>query len=187
MRKFTQATRCPQIITDLDKTHGHVLLIDGDVFYSPNSAWNITVSPSIPLYPTHDISSLRHPIWGSLKYSHLAFIPTCEFGPHPLDNLIAMPTSFIRTKKGVWLDGSFILSWNGLQYDLRRIIRILADRRYVPAFPDVIDSVLVSLGPYQNERAVREKVMEARGLFLYWVGQLAYVLVLNISVDANPP
>ena len=187
MREFTQATRFPQIVTDLDKTRGRVLLIDGDVFYSPNSARNITVSPSVSLSTMRDISSLRRPIWRSLKYSHLAFIPTGEFGPHPLDDLIAMPTSFIRTKKGVWLDASFILSWNRLQYDLRQIIRILADRCYVPAFPDVIDSVLVSLGPYQNERAVREKVMEARGLFLYWVGQLAYVLVLNISVDANPP
>jgi len=187
MRVFTQTTRFPDIVTDMDKRRGRALLIDGNVFYSPNSARIVPISPSVSLSPTHDISSLRRPVWWSLKYGHLAFIPTCEFGPHPLDDLISMPSSFRRTRKGVWLDTSFILSWNRLQYDLRRIIRILAERCHVPAFPDVIDSVLVSLGPYQSERAVREKVMEARGLFLYWVGQLAYVLALNISIDSNPP
>jgi len=29
--------------------------------------------------------------------------------------------------------------------------------------------------------------MQMRGLFLYWVGQLAFVLMLNISIDSNPP
>ena len=184
---FARATQLRDESSDVDKTHGRALLINGDVFYSPNSTRTVSNHPSTSLVPSRDIASLQHPVWWSSKYVHLAFIPTREFGTHPLDSLIHMPTQFARTRKGVWLEPSYILSWNRLQFDLRKIIKILADRWHIPSFPDVIDTVLIGPGPHENTRVLREKVMQTRELFLYWVGQLAYVLAINISVDSNPP
>ena len=184
---FARATQLRDDAIEVDKTHGRALLIDGDVFYSPNSTRTITKHPSTSLVPSRDITSLQYPVWWSSKYAHLAFIPTRDFGTHPLDELIYMPTQFARTRRGVWLEPSYILSWNRLQFDLRKIIKILADRWCIPPFPDVIDTVLIGPGPHENNRVLRDKVMQTRELFLYWVGQLAYVLAINISVDSNPP
>ncbi|KIM34733.1 hypothetical protein M413DRAFT_14931 [Hebeloma cylindrosporum] len=181
MRNFDRATRFPKVDFDPDRTRGRVQVIDGDIFYSPNSMRTIGGGSRYLISPTRDIASLQRPVWWSAKYAHLAFIPTCEFGPHPLDDLIAIPSQFTRTRKGVWIGSSYILEWNQLQHDLRQVIRILSDRAHIPSFPDVIDSVLVSLGPYPNERIAKEKVMEAKNLFLYWVGQLAYVLAERIA------
>jgi len=186
LQEFTRATRLTED-SEIDKTHGRAFLIDGDVFYSPNSSRTISKRPSNLPSPTCDITSLQNPMWWSSKFAHIAFIPMCENGQHPLDGLIDIPSQFPRTRKGFLLDPSYILSWNRLQFDLRMIIKILANRWHIPPFPDVIDSVLISVGPHETIRVLREKVMQARGLFLYWVGQLAFVLALNISIDSNPP
>ena len=184
---YSRATHFTNEDSAIDKTGGRVSLIDGDVFYSPNSTRSIAHRPSRSPYPSRDIATLQDPVWWSQKYAHLAFIPTREFGSHPLDSLIHMPTQFAQTRKGAWLDPSYILSWNRLQFDLRNIIKTLADRWGIPPFPNVIDSALIGPGPHESVRVLREKVMQTRGLFLYWVGQLAFILALNISIDSNPP
>lgn len=186
-QRLSDATQSTEEVGEIEKTRGRAILIDGDLFYSPNSTRTIPNRPANSPSPSRDIATLQDPVWWSLKYAHLAFIPTREVEPHPLDALISMPTQFARTRKGVWLEPSYILSWNRLQLDLRRIIKILADRWCIPPFPDVIDSVLIGPGPHENVHVLREKVMQTRGLFLYWVGQLAFVLALNISIDSNPP
>jgi len=184
LRKATQLT--PEF-RELDKSLGRASVINGDVFYSPNSKRSVSLPPRSTPSPGRDIDSLQHPLWWSPQYAHVAFIPTCEVESHPLDILIQLPTHFHRSRKGVWLDSSTILSWNRLQYDLRRVVSILAQRCHVNAFPDVIETVLVGHGPHASEWVLRKKLADGRGMFLYWIGQLAFVLAVNISIDSEPP
>ncbi|KIM46617.1 hypothetical protein M413DRAFT_23013 [Hebeloma cylindrosporum] len=186
LKKFHQATSFTDDVHDIDNTQGRAVLINGDVFYSPNCSRANICPPSVSPNPGLTISSLEQPLWWSMDYVHHAFLPLRGQGIHPLESFLPAPTRFVRSRGQFLLDPAVILGWNRLQFELKWIIRILAQRSRIPPFPSAIESALVKSNRHRDHRVLRQEVAEGKGWFMYWVAQLAYVIAVNVSIDSGP-
>ena len=71
--RFSDATQSTEEVGEIEKTCGRAILIDGDVFYSPNSTRMIPNRPVNFPSPSRDIVTLQDPVWWFSKYAHPRF------------------------------------------------------------------------------------------------------------------
>ena len=183
---FYRATSFADEVHEIDKSQGRAVLIDGHLFYSPNCSRSDVPLPSHSPNLGLDVSSLERPLWWSMDYVHLAFLPLRGQGVHPLDSFLPAPTRFMYSQGQFFLKPSVIVGWNQLEFDLKWIIKILVERCKIPPFPSAITSVLVKLVRCNNAIVLRQEVANGKGWFLYWLGQLAYAIAVNVSMDRSP-
>jgi hypothetical protein len=84
--------------TVIDRMQGRVLVINGDIFYSPNSSRQVAAPP--PPIPQHNIFNYRsvcladfsQPHWWSAEFGWLSFVSLSpSFASFPFDCLTCIP------------------------------------------------------------------------------------------------
>ncbi|KAF8961303.1 hypothetical protein BDZ97DRAFT_1592947, partial [Flammula alnicola] len=175
---------------DLDRSQGFAQIIDGRVFYSPNSSRIITVPPRISDPETYirtirqDTQYLNKPQWWSYMLAYLPFIPlNPQFSGEPLECLSRLPGP-------VFLNGKFVVnprtqvSWKQLESDLVETTKALLQKYDVVGIPPGKPSVDLSKC-FHNRDEYMTSLKNARDWFAAWVGTLSYTLAIANSLE--PP
>ena len=172
--------------TGIEKVGGRVSLIDGDMFYSPNCSRIVARPPntfnSIFNPRTEDVTVVHQPLWWSMEYTHLAFMPLYDIRSSPFRSSLGTSSWSDPFWTQFTIDSAVTLSWNHVESNLRSMTRLLANRGRISSLQDVITTAIVSREPHEDKGVISR----AKNWFLYWFGQLAYAIAVNISIDNDP-
>ena len=187
LRRFYNSTS-PVGREAIDKSNGRALLLNGEMFYSPNCSRTVTLPPNrLSITPaSSDITSLCQPLWWTLETVHLAFMPLDHTFFGDFQEIFETRGLDYNTKFGFSLDPGKILSWNRVQFELKHAVAILLRRAYVPPFPDLINSALVCGGSHRSAESLRSLIDKTRKWFFYWFCKFSYAIAVNISFDREP-
>jgi hypothetical protein len=172
----------------IDKSNGRVLLLNGDMFYSPNCSRTVTLPPAqLQVSPvSSDVTAVCQPMWWSLETVHLAFMPLDHTTFGAFQEIFETRGIDYHRKLGFALATGKILAWNRLEVHLKHTADVLLKRAFVPAFPDLIHSALVCTGFHRRPEDLRRLVHNTRTWFFYWFAQISYAIALNISCEQEP-
>lgn len=172
----------------LDRSRGRVQLINGNLFYSPNSARNVQLPPvykDIPFRDSskHDFTEFRQPLWWQPACPYLAFLPLRPvFAGVPFHELFHVPSFFPRLRSGFMLDNQIILRWAVIEKDIKDAIEMLLIHEQVSQVTWISRSALGCTGPFRQAYLLRGHVINTRNWFTMWMAGLSYAIALSITI-----
>lgn len=186
---FHRVTTTVNITQRIQHNGGRATIINGDIFYSPNSTAIVALPPpaenNSKIWRNSKTSSSREfhqPLWWSVETAYLAFFPIHpQFCGEPFGELLEFPNYFDREKRGYMLDPQILLKWKKLEFFLRRVSELLLTQsNAVPPKP-IIDTALSCTGYYRAVRHFRQVVRQTRDWFSVWMAQVSYTIALAMS------
>ena len=169
----------------IDHSLGRVQLIDGDIFFSPNSRHDVkrpTVYNEIPSRDSkiHLFSEFLQPQWWVPGCPYLPFIPMRPiYAGVPFQNLFNLPLHFPRHRTGFLLDYEYVLGWARVQKLLIDSINALLTHHRVPPVTWIASSALGCTGIFYRARALRESVRNSRLWFSQWMAGMSYAIAIS--------
>jgi hypothetical protein len=194
-KRFHRITSETNIAKDIQHTGGKATLINGDVFYSPNSTAQVGLPPPVEnnssIWRDSGRSSPREfhqPLWWSEVTAYLAFLPLYpEECGEPFGELLNVPRYYKRFKEGYRLDPAIVVKWKKLQWFLERIAHLLSVPSHAPTPRKIINTALSCLGYCKDLHDLRRDVRRSRDWFSVWMAHVSYMIALAISVDPPEP
>jgi hypothetical protein len=166
-----------------DRTQGRVLVIDGDIFYSPNSSRCIEAPPPISLsnifnYPSVCLADFSQPRWWTSEFGWLSFLPLKpSFSEIPFDCLECIPY-FCEVVDGdrYRFNSRVGARWSDLDFFLLHATSCLAKSIQVPAIRPFSPRAMSYQGAFKSDSATRRQARRSRDWFVVWIGMLSYLI-----------
>jgi len=186
-------------------TRGRVHVINGTIFYSPNSSVDVGSPVGDGHYDgyifrgfSRSIEDFNKPRWWSDAYGWLSFLPLRpSFSGTPFDRLNVFPP-IVRGERGYRLRQDVVESWGRLENKMiyaavfmRKRYRQLFVNKYGP-LPCLHPPPPSDLGyhlEYRNVRDARTQINLARDWFVMWMGLLSFIVAMTYNEEtlADPP
>jgi hypothetical protein len=190
---FHQITSVLDIDQDIEHDGGRACIINGDVFYSPNSTASVGLPPPVESNPTiwrnsrtSFVREFHQPLWWSVETAYLAFLPIYpQFCGEPFGELLDLPNCFDYMKEGYILDPQVLLKWKKLEFFLKRVVQLLLVKSLAPAPEPIIDTAISCTGFYREARYFRRAVGRTRDWFSLWMAQVSYTIALAMSAEQD--
>lgn len=176
----------------IDRSRGKAYLIDGDLFYSPNSHRDILRVPlnktkndivRNPFVRDHQypkLSIVQMPRWWSPAFGWMSFIPlNPDFNHVPFDRLRIIPTELTRTENEFGLDEETMHSWLKLQKFLYSVTCSLNSRYKVTVIRPHFPSAYNFTSLHNSNRKARQKLAQARDWFVVWMAIVSYLMAVD--------
>ena len=171
----------------LDRSRGRVQLIDGDLYYSPNSQRSVRVPPVYDNIPFSDnfkdsFSRFRRPLWWQPACPYLAFVPTQPvFAGVPFQDLFHISIFPRRSDRSYAIDPKIILGWASLERDIRDAANLILAHEGAPPITWLIPTSLGCTGGYRYIRLLRTEYTNSKDWFSLFMGGLSYAIAISIS------
>ena len=171
----------------LDRSHGQVQLIDGDLYYSPNSQCSVHVPPVYDNIPFSDnfkdsFSRFRQPLWWQPACPYLAFVPTQPvFAGVPFQDLFHISIFPRRSDRSYAINPKIILGWASLERDIRDAANLILAHERAPPITWLISTSLGCTGGYRYVRLLQTEYRNSKGWFSLFMGGLSYAIAISIS------
>ena len=171
----------------LDRSRGRVQLIDGDLYYSPNSQRSVHVPPVYDNIPFSDnfkdsFSRFRQPLWWQPACPYLAFVPTQPvFAGVPFQDLFHISIFPPRSDRSYAIDPKIILGWVSLERDIRDAANLILAHERAPPITWLISTSLGCTGGYRYVRLLQTEYRNSKGWFSLFMGGLSYAIAISIS------
>ena len=173
----------------IDLSMGRVQLIDGDVFFSPNSRrevkrpWLYNGTPSRDS-KRHQFSEFLEPLWWLPDCPYLPFVPLRPvYAGVPFQELFNMPLYFPRSRSGYIFDYKYVLGWAHVQKLLVDSTRRLLNHYNVPPVTWIASTAIGCTGAFVYARELRESVLNSRDWFSQWMAGLSYAIAISKSLE----
>jgi len=177
----------------LDHSAGRVTLLNGDIFYSPNSQ-RPAVLPDPPVINSYLFrgTSLRlqtfyTPRWWTQPYGWLAFLPLRpSFSGYPFDRLNIFPVIEQVSSSEHRLHPDLMQLWKRLENKLIWATTFLGQHYPAACIRPPPPSSSGYVHSYSTARAARAQAHASRDWFVMWMGLLSY-RISNVSPSAERP
>jgi hypothetical protein len=182
----------------IDLSLGRAQLIDGDIFFSPNSRREVqrpNVYTGIPSRDSkvHLFSEFLEPQWWLSGCPYLPFVPMRPvYAGVPFQNLFNISLYFPRCPSGFYLDPQYIVGWAHVQKHLKDSINGVLGYLPGPPLTWIASSALGCGGFYSRSDNLRRSVVNSRLWFSQWMAGLTYAIAIsktfrNESLDETFP
>ncbi|KAJ3488168.1 hypothetical protein NLJ89_g11641 [Agrocybe chaxingu] len=164
---------------------GCAIIINGDIFFSPNSQRTIE-APPVPEDPLRrkpyktSVDEFHQPCWWTRETGYLAFLqlrPVYSYIPE----LFNYPGA--DRPKGDSMSPDQVLAWVRFEKNIKTMFNSLSSVTSIPRVEPIIDTACGCTGTYRNPRDFYRAEKRAREWFSLWVAMLSYA----IAVLQAPP
>lgn len=182
MARFTIDNTSP-----LNRSHGRVQLIGGDIFYSPNSQRNVNLPPVYDDFPYRDcfkdtFSEFRQPLWWQPACPYLAFIPLRPvFAGVPFQDLFHISYFPRHRDRTFVIDPQIILGWARLERNIKDAVELLLSHEHAPAITWIASTSLGCAGQFKRVRELRASYAHSKEWFSLFMGALSYAIAISLS------
>jgi hypothetical protein len=178
--------------------HGRAQLVDGDIFYSPNSQrtvkrpWEHHGVPS-RRSDRHCFTEFYDPLWWQPGCPYLAFVPLEPvYAGVPFSELLDVPPYFPRSRLGFGVDPKYGLGWARLEKLLADAIRMLLSHYAAPRVVWISRTAVGCKGIFRRLEVLRSHFANTRRWFSQWLAAMSYAIAVcktleNESLDAKFP
>jgi hypothetical protein len=167
----------------LNRQHGFAQLVDGRVFYSPNSNRKIAALPFIldPKDLKSFVSRIQVPYWWSPRLAYLPFIPLDPQYTNsvPFQDLAFIPHQSTSSAEGKHMLPDMRSKWERLENALSKATHMLLARLNVQGEPPPPPNTLGYKAAHLIVRHLREALTTSRDCFSLWIGALAFAIALS--------
>ena len=169
----------------IDHSYGRVQLIDGDIFYSPNSRRIVkrpTLHDAIPRRRSDRdyFSEFLEPMWWLPGCPYLPFIQNRPvYAGVPFQELFDIPLYFPRCRSGFLLDNKYILGWARVEKLSVDSIRTLLTHHKSPTVTWIASTALGCTGAFKHPGELRQSVINSRLWFSQWMAGLSYAIAIS--------
>ncbi|PPR01562.1 hypothetical protein CVT24_005857 [Panaeolus cyanescens] len=180
---------------EFDVTCGKAVLLNGDLFYSPNSMRNVEL-PVIDSEPVShilrnplkdDVKEFLKPRWWDPQFTYQAFMPRFfDFDAPPFQPLFRYSTCFSQTARGFLMDPQDILAWNSLQHALETTFKQLQSRTGLPPQHIIIKSALC-VEWHTSITSLREQIERSRDWFSVYAGVISFYIAYYLALCKDSP
>ena len=173
----------------IDHSLGRVQLIDGDIFYSPNSKYTVKrprVYDEIPLRKAakNYFSEFLEPLWWLPSCPYLPFIPVRPvYEGVPFQELFNMQLYFPRFRAGFIFENKYILGWARVERRLLDSIRTLLNHYKIPEVTWIASTALGCTGAFERPSDLRDSVKNSRLWFSQWMAGMSYAIAISKSLE----
>ena len=192
----------------MDKSKGHVQLIEGHLFYSPNCDRTIDAIPppcrdehgekNIFLPSTYctrpnffelDIANYRHPRWWSLTFGWIVFFPLSPYMYGPLFEVLTIPRDhsfvFHEDSQSYSMPENSMLDWQRLENDLAHAISLIKSRYNLAFIYPLGPSVFGYCKRHRRPAGLHMAMRKARDWFVVWMALMSYVVYQGQGLILN--
>ena len=169
----------------IDHSYGRVQLIDGDIFYSPNSRRIVKRPMSHDTIPRresnkHCFTEFLEPLWWLPSCPYLPFVQIRPvYAGVPFQEFFNIPLYFPRFRTGFILDYKYILGWARVERLLVDSIRTLLTHHGIPSVTWIASTAVGCTGAFKYSRDIRESVINSRLWFSQWMAGLSYAIAIS--------
>ncbi|KAF8961290.1 hypothetical protein BDZ97DRAFT_1921365 [Flammula alnicola] len=172
---------------ELDRTRGFAQIVDGQLFYSPNSNRIITIPLPITnpqeyfSYVSHHIDQIRQPQWWCRDLAYLAFVALAPDYLGPLQGLasISTPPCFLDGK--LRFDPCIQTSWLDLESRILEATTALINHCQVPGLSPPKPSSLGLSHHFKTHLEYQAAAHKIKDWFSIWMAHLSYALAIAQS------
>ncbi|KAG6915610.1 hypothetical protein DXG01_010725 [Tephrocybe rancida] len=184
--------------TSLDKQRGRVLILDGDMYYSPNSSRRVELPPydehkgrQHKIFERKDarVEIYHQPRWWTLTFGWVSFvsIKPC-FYSSLFEPLAKFPTRYEKFKQkgiefGYCLPQKFCDDWRHLEECFVSATSIMADTYETAASRPFSPWALGYAGGYRSYKYAVERATRSRDWFSIWMGLMSYLIAVVQSPE----
>jgi hypothetical protein len=176
------------MIPSIDHSNGRAVLLNGNIFYSPNCARDVTL-PETPVHMRLENvfaddrdPRLRHfqqPSWWTSPFGFLGFLPLQpSFQGYPFDRLAHIPT-LERSRDGYHLHPALSQSWYRLEQMLAFATLVLSKRYNLVVLRPFYPWAWGYRCPHKDGGIARQRVVLSRDWFVIWIGMLSYLIAMG--------
>jgi hypothetical protein len=169
----------------IDHGHGRVQMIDGDIFYSPNSRRTVGPPPKYRGVPVrqsdrHCFTEFYNPRWWQPHCPYLPFVPLePTYLGVPFSELLGFPPYFPRSRMGFSVDPSYSLGWARLAKLLVDAIRMLLSHLGAPAVVWISNTAVGCKGTFRRLEPLRVNFLNAKRWFSQWMAAMSYAIAIS--------
>ncbi|KDR79919.1 hypothetical protein GALMADRAFT_136496 [Galerina marginata CBS 339.88] len=190
-------------LSDTDKKGGRVQIINGDIYYSPNSCREIT---HIPSPDHHDVEGVtvnifnpsglspdvsffkladyQNPRWWNMQFGWVAFTPrNPEFTGPVLAPLYRIPQAreldFVEGE-GYGLPTEILHDWCGIEDDIKHMVMVLRKLTgpiVLPAYPEAFGY----RARHKSRKTAIISFQRSRDWFVLWIAAMSYRIAIAES------
>ena len=179
-------------------TRSRVYVINGDIFYSPNSSADVT--GPLPAYHHRyifqgfslSVEDFNKPRWWSDAYGWLSFVPLRpSFAGIPFDRLNIFPP-IVHGESGYHLRRDVLESWQRLENKMiytALFMKIHGSRLFINKYaplpslrPPPPSDLGYELG-YRRAHQARGQISLARDWFVMWMGYLSFLVAMTFNEE----
>ena len=176
--------------TSVDCSHGRVVILDGDIFYSPNCSQDVELHPGNQDSTQQNIFSAClspwRPRWWTQTFRWIAFIPISPiYRGFPFDSLATIPSSPHCYEDGYGLHPSLQDSWAKMEYYLHHTTALLANKYCASAVHPFSLSAYGYHPVFKNHRKAVKWTIQAREWFSVWIGLMSFLIASSQSFVEN--
>ena len=171
--------------TVIDRMQGCVLVINGDIFYSPNSSRQVAAPP--PPIPQHNIFNYRsvcladfsQPRWWSAEFGWLSFVSLSpSFASFPFDCLTCIPYYCEVVDAGYRFNSNVAGRWSKLDSFLLYITTSLIKAAKVSIIRPFSPWAFGYLDAFKHTGTPHRRATLGRDWFVIWMGMLSYLIAI---------
>jgi hypothetical protein len=188
-----QQFQADSFFRSVDRSNGQVLVLNGDLYYSPNCTRRVALPPpdvdqgrerNIFQYREVILQHFHQPRWWTLPFGWISFIPLQpQFVGFPFDCLAHLPNRCEKIEKlGFALPQRLVNRWRTLDAALGKATGILIKQHEIPAVRPFSPWAYGYSTAFRSHRIPLQQAAFSRDWFVVWMGLLSFLIAYTESI-----